>query len=608
MAAPGGRAVGLFWAAALMLLLALATPAWASDRIVERQLLEDPTGQLDITAATEKVFGPAPRILSAGYSDSAFWLRLTVAPETPGATLLLRVWPTFLDNLTLYAPDGAGGWSATTMGDAFPLSDRLATVSFGFPIAPLVPTTYYLRLKTSSSSLMAVDAVPPDVLFAGDLSFGLFGAVCVGLMLAMLVWGTNALIASRESLLAIYVVSQVIAIFYGFAVTGYLAVLFPTLVLDGATNFLVCAATFTQLFFHVWLLRGFDVPRPAIYLTVPLVALGLTTFVCLALGQPRLALQLNAVDLLAAPPVITLLAFLARRDAPPGRWALRLAGLFQTATLLTSAVPLSGLSGASLLTQRGVLLHGALSGLIAFLILKARADQQRRAALEHERARIAFDVERREHDVRGRFLALLSHELKTPLSVIRLSLPAIPPGTPARARVDGAVDSMIALIDLATCAERLDQGELPVTREQVALDDVLRRLAAEPAAAGRLRLGALPTIALESDPNLLDVVLRNLVDNALKYSPPQSEVTIVVSAVDCGGRNGVSILVENEPDRGMPDPARVFDKFHRGAGTSGKTGLGLGLYVVRGVAELLGASVDCEIADSRVRFTVLHPC
>lgn len=593
--------------ASLITVLALMGPASAIDRIVERGVFEDPSGTLGIAEAVGREFTPAQPVLAAGYTDSAFWLRLKVRPATAGETLVLRAWPTYLDELVLYAPDGQGGWDATTSGDRLAYRDRRAGVALSFQIEPQQETTYYMRLKTTSTSMLNVSAIPPDEMASEDLGFAVPGSIAVGLLLAMLIWAGLEYRATREELMLWYLAAQAISVAYGLALTGHLAVLVPWAPLDGFTTGLVWLSTLTQVVFYLQLLRGFDLPRWTAWLIVPLMVAELLVLVLFAAGLTRIGLHLNGGVVLTAPPVIVVLAFVTRKDAPPGRKVVRLAALLQSLVLLISALPLLGLVDATTLSRHGVLIHGALSGVVAFAILRARSTHLRRAALDLRLAQRQLEVERHEHDVRGRFLAMLSHELKTPLSVIRLSLPAIPADSPAQGRVGTAIDTMTALIDLSSCAERLEQGELPVKHEVVSLDDALRRLAND-LGTDRVNWGQPSTISIRSDAQMLDMVLRNLVDNALKYSPADSIVDITVSESVRGGRDGVSITVSNVAGRAVPDPQRMFDKFYRGPGASSRAGLGLGLYVVRGITELLAGIVNATVDGSLVRVEVWHPC
>jgi len=599
----------LVCAALLMLLVCLGQTASAMDNIVDRQMLEDTAGTLGIGDVVDMPFVPAAPILSEGYTDSAFWLKLTVSPAPAGTDMVLRTWPTYLDELTLYAPDGSGGWLATTTGDRTPYVDQRAGVSHNFSIEPKVETTYYLRLKTTSTSLLGVEASSEDELFTDDLRFGLLGALVVGLMIAMLIWAGLEYLATRDSLMIWYIVAQAISIGYGLSLTGYLAILLPGLVLDGFTSGLVWITTFTQLLFYLRLLRAFDLSKWSLVIIVPLVVAELVVPALFLIGLTRVGLLVNGYVVLCAPPSIMLLAFLARHEAPPGRALIRWTGVLQSSALVLTALPLLGLVDATVFSRHGILFHGVLSGALAFVILRARSIQLRREAMQAGLARRQLEVERREHDIRGRFLAMLSHELKTPLSVVRLSLPAIPADSPARARVGSAVDTMTTLIDLSTCAEQLEQRRLPVDQAMVDVGELVSRIVAEPAFAGRVAVRRNGPMLIASDVQLLDVVLRNLIDNAVKYSPGGSDIDVRLErAPGADGLAGVRIAVENAQGRVQPDAERMFDKFYRGPGAGAKSGLGLGLYVVRGIAELLGGNVSGRVAGERVCVEVWHPC
>jgi two-component system OmpR family sensor kinase len=81
--------------------------------------------------------------------------------------------------------------------------------------------------------------------------------------------------------------------------------------------------------------------------------------------------------------------------------------------------------------------------------------------------------------------------------------------------------------------------------------------------------------------------LRNLVDNAVRYTPPGGRVDVSVEAADAGARLSVS---DDGPGIAPADRERVFDRFYRPAGNA-TSGSGLGLAIVRTIAEAHGASV-----------------
>ena len=121
----------------------------------------------------------------------------------------------------------------------------------------------------------------------------------------------------------------------------------------------------------------------------------------------------------------------------------------------------------------------------------------------------------------------------------------------------------------------------------------------------RIRLKTPLQASLQSDPVLLAVICGNLIDNALKYSPPQSLVHVDLSAQ---GRS-VTLLVENlAGTAGLPDPEQVFQKYYRNPRAKAAIGAGLGLYIVRGLVHLLAGGITYKPTEGRVIFKVSFAC
>ena len=111
-----------------------------------------------------------------------------------------------------------------------------------------------------------------------------------------------------------------------------------------------------------------------------------------------------------------------------------------------------------------------------------------------------------------------------------------------------------------------------------------------------------------SDLQLVSIIIANLLDNALKYSPESSEVEVHISPQSRERRSGVSLVVVNRiGPAGFPDADKVFEKYYRAKTAEGKSGSGLGLYLTAGIADLLGGSVSYRPADSRIEFELWLP-
>ncbi|MGC8520709.1 MAG: sensor histidine kinase [Steroidobacteraceae bacterium] len=219
------------------------------------------------------------------------------------------------------------------------------------------------------------------------------------------------------------------------------------------------------------------------------------------------------------------------------------------------------------------------------------------------------------------FLAMVSHQFKTPLASLQLSLEtlALRPASPEQTRV--LTERMLA--DLARMegmvsrileSARLDRGRVELRHEPVDLAGAVRRASAsaeERAAQAHIAIDVQidPGLVVLADPLALDVILRNLLDNALAAVAPVGGGRIVFSGRRADG--SVELTVRDSGVGFRPaDGARLFEKFTRlqpGGGTY--HGTGLGLYIVRRLMHLMGGRVSAESggAGQGARFVLVWP-
>ncbi|MFJ8047626.1 sensor histidine kinase [Streptomyces luteogriseus] len=197
------------------------------------------------------------------------------------------------------------------------------------------------------------------------------------------------------------------------------------------------------------------------------------------------------------------------------------------------------------------------------------------------------------------FVADASHQLRTPLTALRLSLDNIADGTDdefVREDVEQATAEVVRMSRLVSGLLVLARAEAKVTAaEPLPLMDIVReRLAVwRPAADERgvtiaLRGSADGRPSVLASPGHLDQMLDNVLSNALEVSPDGGMITVRVEAG--GDVVGVSVLDEG-PGMSDAEKSRAFDRFWRGQGLTGKSGSGLGLAVVRQLATDDGGTV-----------------
>ena len=285
----------------------------------------------------------------------------------------------------------------------------------------------------------------------------------------------------------------------------------------------------------------------------------------------ELALQTLKPFALLLPVLLLLIWFAVGQALEPLR---RLTALLK-ARQVDSLAPISGAP----LPDEVQPLVSALNDLLARL----------RASFERERA----------------FMADAAHELRTPLTALHLQAGML-------ARAGDEAERAAAMRTLSTGVQRairLVEQLLALARQQprvdhprvaVRLDELAREIVAElvPLAdARRIDLGvaAAQPVSLEADPEALRTLLRNLVDNAVRYASAGGRVDVQVegpqpSAESSAGRGARLSVTDDGPGIAPAERTRVFDRFYRRAGTE-PPGSGLGLAIVKAIADAHGAAI-----------------
>ena len=205
-----------------------------------------------------------------------------------------------------------------------------------------------------------------------------------------------------------------------------------------------------------------------------------------------------------------------------------------------------------------------------------------------------------------RLVADASHELRTPLTslITNLELLAEQPDDPnAPALVASALaeagELRVLINDLVDLAR---DGQASFHVEDVRLDLVAQRVAARAAdrAPGlTYELDCRPTL-VRGDPDALERAIGNLVDNALKWSPPGGRVRISAAA-------GTVEVSDDGPGIPADDLPHIFDRFYRSATARALPGSGLGLAIVHRIADVHGGTVEAIPLRAGVKFRLTVP-
>ena len=207
------------------------------------------------------------------------------------------------------------------------------------------------------------------------------------------------------------------------------------------------------------------------------------------------------------------------------------------------------------------------------------------------RVREAFAAQRH-------FVADAAHELRSPLTALRLQAQALrrvqdePAREAAVARLNEGIDRTIQLVSQLLVLAREEGEHGTAQSRRIDLQDLARQVVADvlpQAQARRIDLGLATgeSVWVDGQPEALHILLRNLLDNALKYSPEGGQVDISLAA----DHGSASLMVEDSgPGIPAEERERVFDRFYRAPGAQAP-GSGLGLAIVQAIATRHGATV-----------------
>jgi len=302
----------------------------------------------------------------------------------------------------------------------------------------------------------------------------------------------------------------------------------------------------------------------------------------------------------------TLSLLLPRPQRPPGNpwmrppfgfgWMLGLVGL---AVALGAYPVMRRLTLRLEALQRGVERWGAGD-------LSARINAEGRDEVAFLARRFNHAAERIEQLMASHksLLANASHELRSPLARIRMGLEllGVDKASPQRLEISRSIGELDQLIDEILLASRLDTSQADAEPFE-ALD--LTGLAAEECARINAELqaelpdtlgapGAGHSLTVQGAPRLLRRLIRNLLENARRYS--QGEISLTLSHTGAGAARRAVLQVDDRgPGVPLEQRERIFEPFYRLPGASEREGgVGLGLALVKSISQRHGGSVRCE--------------
>ncbi len=598
-------------------------------------LLEDPTGEFSLadvsSPAFQRKFRPwkEPGDIHLGFSKSAYWLRLTISrAEDAPSNWLIEIPYLGLENIEFYAPDHL----PVLTGSARLFSTRpVAHRFFLFPItAATEPRNYYFRLQSQYALTVPINIWKPRAFYEEAQITLTVQALYFGGLLALLIYNFFLWLSLKDARFLLYTMFCSLLGMGIFAGNGFgrlfiwpdaseFDVISQTLFISSALVF--------GIEFAVAFLRGRDTaPRStrALHAAAAVsatIALLLTASLWLEIPRYWIYQSFIFTSLIATPLIIWAGIAAVRKNVPGARFfllawclllsggvvaSLRIFGLVQTNAFTAYSVQISSAAEMLLLAfaladtvrherdERERAQQQALASSAQLMQVMRESEQRLEKAVEDRTAQLNMSLATEKAVLAQyvRFGSLISHEFRNPLGIIdsqvALMRKALAAGsTDHNERLDaitGATQRLVKMFDKWLADGQARPDIRPMTVEPVTIASWLPQFLKE----NRAFVGQHPietvtdpaVVQVYADKELLDIALLNLLDNACKYSAPQSMIRIAVchkpgvvgiSVTD----NGIGVALEHQEE--------IFEEYFRIASEDDARGSGLGLPFVKNI-------------------------
>ena len=589
------------------------------------QVFEDASGQAGIAdiqaqAAAGHFNAHDKDTLNAGYSRSAFWLKIDLHyrpthPATQRTWLLELAYPP-LDHLDLYVPDTAGGYRlARQTGDALPFDSREIRQNnylFNLVFTPDQSQTVYLRLE-SEGSIQAPVTLWSSIAYLEDQPVRLYVlGVIYGVLLGMLVYNLFIYLSVRDTSYLYYILYIASFGLYQLSVNGAAVEYFwpdnPWWANAATPFFIGCSGLFGSQFARSFLQTA-TCSRWLDRLLVALIALSAVVVGLSLLASYALALRLAT----ALALTFTLVIFAAGIFA----WlrGLRVARYF---IIAWSAFLLGGIINTLMvlgyLPNVFLTMYASQIGAAIEVALLSLALADRINALREQQAQTLFDAGQlleglnqqlaHSNKLKDEFLATLTHELRTPMNGVIGSLELMET-VEMDAELEqyqqtaaGSARDMMRMVNGILTLTELQAGRLVAQPRPFSLNELLQGLSDQfrPAARSKglefsYEVGRNLPDQWVGDADKIRQCMECLLDNAIKFT---REGGVILRVTGKPAETGRWALAFNVIDSGIgfvhQEEAELYQHFFQvdGSMTREYGGLGIGLAICRRLVELLG--------------------
>lgn len=586
--------------------------------ILSQSYYLDQANDLTYDEVKSVTFTPYQGLLTGGFSKGAYWVKLGIRAHS--SDLVLKIRPAYTNEITLYDPLSSN--SPRTTGSVYPIgmADIEAT-SFNFVLPPTAETReVYLRIKSVSSYLMYVEAMPTAEFERAERTDNLIYTGYVMLTLILAVWLLITWMTNRERVIGAFAIQQTIAFTHTFIKVGFARAFLDRYISDAlindVSNVIVVFYPFVGLIVNKLLLQEYGLRRGFRYGFNAILAFSIGIIVLYLSGQQVTALSINAPFVLTIMVWFLVCVFwgtnVSKENESSNGVQLNVLRLFYTFNLLVwivALLPLLGIVSTGPIALHSLFVYNMMSSLVFFILLQYRA----RWLLRHEVARASTlkaeaAQERQRREEQSMLMAMLSHEIKTPLSVLKLVMEEKVAGSDLEGHANRAVSNINFIVNRCLQLGKLDARAIQLNPTRFHAEEFLETLLNDYQKGNRVRVTVSETLLIHTDREILRVVLGNLIENGLKYGDKTQCVEVQAHQVSEADIQGVRFDVSNGTGvLGIPDADQVFKKYYRNTQATKVAGSGLGLFLVHELVGVMGGKVTYAAEEDKVLFSVWIP-
>ena len=601
----------------IVLIILQFKPVLAKDYINERAYFEDKTGTMSLQEVKNKDFIKIDSVLSKGYSKSVFWLRLKVSPlvGTNFRNLLLKIQPSYVDSIQLLDSADPSN-TKRILGTNFSSNNNdYSSINFNFVIPGSEKERYvYLKIQTQGTYFIRTEAVTISEFINGDLIQQIVFAFYIGVLCFLFIFPLTIWIRDKDSLNIIFVIKQFAAIVFVVMDTGIQRVIFKNtdpLLLNVLFNFNVVTYTAILIGFHYFFLKDYYPKSWVKYLFLILLIFYALEIYEIDGHNFRNSLEINSIVLTLVALSFFVIPFFGlsweKNKNPMFTKKSIIIIYFSIAiSILLTTIPSLGYINGNSFSMIPNLFTGCITGIVFLFVLQYRNRMFREQGVrEIAQANAMVEFERNKRQEKERFISMLTHELKTPLSVLKLAYES-GNATASDKNVHGALKDINDVIDRCALEDKLENQGFNLLIEKHNLKRIIYQKISEYDSVDKFKFTIDGDLSIESDLNILRIILGNLFDNAIKYGDENSP--ILVKAILQAQK--IYLTVTNTVSQvGLPDEDKIFTKYYRSEKAYKNTGSGLGLYLVSNLAKLLKGEVKYYVnsKQDQVTFEIILP-